>query len=95
MTKTNVINLKVRVRNPVFWVQIVGTFIMCALAYNQMEPQDLTTWNGLFSLVIGAVKNPYCLVLCVWNIFNAINDPTTQGLTDSERAKGYEKPYAD
>lgn len=91
----NKLNMTVRIKNPVFWVQIVVAFIMCALAYNQMEPQDLTTWAGLFSLVVGVLKNPYCLALCVWNIFNAVNDPTTKGVTDSSRAMKYEKPYED
>ena len=39
-----------------------------------------------------AVKNPYVLGLVLVSLWNAVNDPTTQGLSDSERAMGYERP---
>lgn len=76
------INWKIRIKNPIFWVQIVGAFILTALGYNSMEPQDLTTWLGLFNLVKGVFLNPYLLAICLWSVWNAINDPTTEGLSD-------------
>lgn len=86
------INLKTRFKNPVFWIQIVGAFLLSALAYNNMQPQDLTTWSGLFSLVKGVFLNPFLLGTCLWNMWSAINDPTTKGLSDSENALTYKKP---
>ncbi|WNX85268.1 phage holin [Agathobaculum sp. NTUH-O15-33] len=85
-------NIKVRIKNPVFWVQILGGVLLTALGYNAMQPQDLTTWAGLWELLKGVALNPYLLGLCVWNAWSALNDPTTSGVTDSDRAKGYDKP---
>ena len=61
-------NWKVRIKNPVFWVQV------------------------LWSVITGAFSNPYCLFLVASNVWNALNDPTTSGLTDSDRAKSYNVP---
>lgn len=85
-------NLKVRIKNPIFWIQVLGAFLLTALGYNMMEPQDLTTWGGLFNVIKGVFMNPYLLGLCVWNAWSASNDPTTKGLSDSYEALGYTKP---
>ena len=85
-------NLPVRLKNPIFWVQIGGAFLLTALGYNLMEPQDLTTWDGLFNLIKGVLTNPYLLGLCIWNMWSAANDPTTKGLMDSKQALSYSKP---
>ncbi len=34
---------------------------------------DLTTWACLWNVIIGTVKNPYCLFLVASNIWNALN----------------------
>ena len=41
---------------------------------------------------MGALRNPYVLGLVAMSVWNACNDPTTAGLTDSARALGYTKP---
>lgn len=88
------LNIKTRVKNPVFWIQVAGAFLLTALGYNMMEPQDLTTWQGLFNVVVGVFKNPYLLALCLWNAWSAANDPNSAGLSDTERALTYEAPVA-
>lgn len=85
-------NLKVRLRNPWFWVQIIAGAVATMLAYYGLSAEDMTTWADLGNVVIGTLKNPYCLLLIASNIWNALNDPTTSGLTDSDRAKTYDKP---
>lgn len=85
-------NIKVRLKNPIFWVQLGGAFLLTALSYNMMQPQDLTTWNGLFNIVKGVFSNPYLLGLCIWNMWSAANDPTTKGIKDSELARTYAEP---
>ncbi len=85
-------NIKVRIRNPVFWLQIIVGAFLTALAYAGLTAADITTWRSLLDVIIGTVKNPYCLFLIASNIWSALNDPTTSGLTDSTDAKAYEAP---
>lgn len=85
-------NLSVRLKNPVFWVQIIVGAYATALAYAGLTAADLTTWAGLFDVIVGTVKNPYCLFLIASNIWNALNDPTTSGVGDSSAAMTYTEP---
>lgn len=86
------INFKVRLRNPVFIAQIILAILTPILAYAGLTMQDLTTWEALGNLLLGAVKNPYVLSLVIVSVFNAITDPTTSGVKDSERAMTYSYP---
>lgn len=52
----------------------------------------MTTWAGLFSVIKGVFLNPYLLCLCLWNVWTAINDPTTKGIKDSTNALEYTEP---
>ena len=85
-------NWKIRIKNPVFWVQIALGAFATALAYAGLTAADMTTWAGLWGVITGAFSNPYCLFLVASNVWNALNDPTTSGLTDSDRAKSYNVP---
>ena len=85
-------NWKVRIQNPVFWGQIIVGAIATMLAYYGLSGQDMTSWTELFRLFKDTFSNPYCVFLILSNIWNALNDPTTSGLTDSDRAKSYDKP---
>lgn len=86
------INWKVRVKNPVFWIQIIVAIVMPILAYLGLSWEDMTSWAALGGIFIEAVSNPVILVAVAVSVWNAINDPTTKGLGDSERAMGYDKP---
>ena len=66
------VNLKVRFRNPVFIAQIVLAILTPILAYAGLTMQDLTTWEALGNLLLGAVKNPYVLSLVIVSVFNEI-----------------------
>ena len=85
-------NINVRVKNPVFWVQILLSILTPILAYAGLTTQDLTTWSKLGEVLIMALSNPYVLGLVIVSVWNALNDPTTKGITDSKRAMEYEKP---
>ena len=89
------INWKVRVKNPVFWVQVAVAIVLPILAYFGLSWEDMTTWGAIGRVLLDAVKNPVVLVAVVVSVFNAINDPTTKGLSDSTQALGYNKPKAD
>ena len=87
------INIKVRFRNPVFIAQLILAVLTPILAYAGLTVADLTTWKALGDLLIGALSNPYVLGLVVVSVFNAITDPTTAGIQDSERAMTYSYPH--
>lgn len=85
-------NLKVRFKNPIFIAQFILAILTPILAYAGLTLQDLTTWNALGKLLIDALSNPYVLGLIAVSIWNALNDPTTAGVTDSKLAMTYNKP---
>lgn len=87
------INWKVRIKNPVFWANLAAAIILPILTYLGLNWSDKTTWAGLGGVLLEAIKNPVILVAVVVSAWNLINDPTTRGLGDSERALGYTEPH--
>ena len=85
-------NWKVRFKNPLFISQMILAVLTPILAYAGLTVKDLTTWKALGDLLIGALSNPYVLGLVVVSLFNAVTDPTTSGVKDSEQALTYTKP---
>lgn len=86
------INIPVRLKNPVFWAQVVLGAFATALAYAGVTGAEMTSWGAVWEIVRGTYTNPYCLFMVLCNVWNAVNDPTTSGLTDSTRALGYIEP---
>lgn len=86
------INLKVRFKNPVFIAQIAMSVLLPILTYMGLTVQDMTTWGMLGETLLKAVSNPYVIGLVIVSVWNALNDPTTSGVNDSERALNYDKP---
>ena len=80
------INWKVRIKNPMFWVQIVVAIFVPVLGYMGITAQDLTTWQAVGNVILTAFSNPYVLLLMATSVYNAIIDPTTTGITDSKTA---------
>lgn len=89
------LNIPVRLKNPVFWVQVVLGAFATALAYAGMTGADMTTWQAVWGVTKGTFTNPYCLFLVGCNVWSAVNDPTTSGITDSSRAMSYDAPNRD
>ena len=85
-------NWNVRFKNPLFIAQMILAVLTPILAYAGLTVKDLTTWKALGDLIIGALSNPYVLGLVVVSLFNAVTDPTTSGVKDSEQALTYTKP---
>lgn len=86
------INWKVRVKNPVFWANIAASVILPILAFMGMRWEDMTTWPALGGVLLSAVQNPVIVVAVIVSVWNALNDPTTAGLSDSDRALTYSAP---
>lgn len=85
-------NWKVRFKNPVFWGQIFLAVFTPILAYAGLTAEDMNTWQAVGDLIMGALSNPYVLILVVVSVWNAVNDPTTSGVTDSTQALTYKEP---
>lgn len=89
------INWKIRFKNPVFIAQLFMAIILPVLAYTGLTVQDMTSWSLLGRVLLDAVLNPYVLGLVIVNVWQTVNDPTTTGISDSERAMQYTEPNAD
>lgn len=89
------INWKVRIKNPVFWANIALAIFLPILAQMGMKWEDITTWAALGSVLLSAIKNPVIVVAVLVSVWNALNDPTTTGISDSNQAMTYESPKAD
>lgn len=86
------INWSVRFRNPVFWRNIAISLVAPMLAYFGMNWDMITTWGALGNLFVQAANNPVILVAVIVSVWNAINDPTTAGDSDSDIALTYTAP---
>lgn len=83
------INWKLRFKNPHFVAQVFVSIFVPIFTYFGLEFKDLTTWYSVLELITNALSNPYVLAMIVVSLFNAINDPTTKGVADSDRALNY------
>ena len=86
------INWKVRIKNPVFWANIALAIFLPILAQLGMSWEDVTTWAALGGLLLSAVQNPVIVAAVLVSVWNAINDPTTAGISDSAQALTYAAP---
>lgn len=88
------INWKVRFNkdNITFIIRFVAALIIPVLAYLGLEVTDLTSWNLIGDVLLQFISNPFLLGLTVINALNMIPDPTTKGITDSEKALNYTEP---
>ena len=86
------INWKVRFRNPLFWAELAAAIVLPVLTCLGLRWEDMTTWAALGGVLLEAVTNPVILVSVAVRVWNAINDPTTRGVSDRDRAMAYETP---
>ena len=86
------INWTVRLKNPIWWVQIIAAVLCPILAYAGLTYENLTSWPYLGQVLLEAVMNPYVCGLVAISVWNACNDPTTKGLGDGALGSTYTKP---
>ena len=84
------INWVVRLKNKQFWISIIPALALCAQAIAAVFgfELDLSTMVGKILAVVDAV-------FAVLVIMGVVVDPTTAGVGDSNRAKGYTEPWKD
>ena len=85
------INWKVRVKNPYFWIGLIAVI----LAAVGISPECLTSWAILADKIMALLGNPFAIGCTVVAIIGYVNDPTTSGLSDSQLARSYDKPKVD
>lgn len=91
------LNMKTRAKSPVFWVGLLGVIVSPVLAYTGASLTDFTTWESVGNMIVETVKNPYLvgsIISSVLGFLGVLNDPNSKGLSDTERAMGYEAPVA-
>lgn len=86
------INWKVRIVNPVWWIQVAFALIVPVLSYFGYGFENMTSWEIVWQTFLKAVQNPYVIGIVLVSVFNTINDPTTKGISDSEQALKYTRP---
>lgn len=86
------INWKVRLKNPLFYWALVITIVAPVATNLGINLEDLTSWSVFWNLVKDVLGTPYIVISILINIFFFFIDPTTKGLTDSQRALTYQKP---
>lgn len=89
------INWKVRAKNPVFWMELAAAIMLPILTHMGLNWADMTTWAALGQTLLAAVSNPVIVVAILVAAWNALTDPTTAGLGDSQRALTYQQPYTE
>lgn len=86
------INWKVRVKNPVFWVQMALAIGAPMLAGVGLQWEQVTDWPTLGRAIVAAVSSPTILLTMAVAAWGVINDPTTKGLSDGNVAMQYVAP---
>ena len=84
-------NWKVRLRQPYFWVGLLG-IILTAMGVNA---ETLTSWQAVYDAFISLVSNPFMLGSVFMAVLGVFVDPTTSGVTDSKQALTYSTPKKD
>ena len=82
------LNLKVRIRNPWFWVGLIG-IILSAMG---VSPEDLTSWQAVLAMLKDFISNPFMIGTVFVAMLGVFVDPTTAGIGDSAQALTYDTP---
>ena len=79
------INWKVRLRHKQFWVALIALLLVLANQVAKIFGYDITIYNDQITALSETI-------LSILVLLGIIVDPTTQGLSDSDRAMTYNKP---
>lgn len=84
------INWKVRIKNPNFWLSIIpATLLVIQLVLDLFGVKmDFGELGNKLKAIVNAV-------FAVLTILGITNDPTTAGIGDSQRALSYDEPWKD
>lgn len=82
------INWKIRIKNPYFWVGILGVI----LAAMGVDAEMFTSWSVVIEQAKALISNPYMIGSVILAVLGVFLDPTTAGVKDSTQAMSYTEP---
>jgi len=82
------INWKVRIKNKNFWIAMIPALFVLIKAVLAIFGISVD-----FATLTGKILSALDAVFVILTIIGVVNDPTTEGLSDSYRAMTYEEPY--
>lgn len=82
------INWKVRIKNPYFWVGLIGV-ILTAMG---VSPEMFTSWEAVGNQLLAFISNPFMIGSVAVAVLGVFVDPTTSGVSDSSQAMTYDLP---
>jgi|LGVF01.2.fsa_nt_gb phi LC3 family holin len=77
------INWKLRLQNPIFWIGMVIGIGSIILGYFGLTAPDLTSWGKVLETVIMAINNPYVVGSIAIYVLGLFIDTSTLGFKDS------------
>lgn len=89
------INWKVRFKNPYFYAALILAIVAPVGVYFGINAEDLTSWSMVGAVAKQAILNPYVVVTVIVSVATFLIDPTTIGISDSERVMRYDEPKKD
>ena len=84
------LNWKVRIKNKAFWLALVPALLLLVQAGAAVFGLAIDL-GELGNRLLSFVNAAFVLL----SLLGVINDPTTQGLSDSQRAMSYDRPKED
>lgn len=84
------INWKVRVKNRAFWIAIIPALALLGKQVLELFGMSVDFTN-ISKELLGIIETVFVILAIV----GVITDPTTKGISDSERALGYNEPNND
>lgn len=84
------INWRVRVRNKSFWIALIPAILLLVQAIVKLFGFELD-FSSLSENLLAIVNAIFTVLV----ILGVVNDPTTDGMTDSKQAMTYDVPKKD
>ena len=86
------INWIIRVKNPVWWAQVIISFFVPIFVYYGISGESMDSWAKLFALIHNAISNPFVLATAIISAVTTSIDSTSTGVSDSSTARDYVEP---
>lgn len=84
------INWKVRAVNKAFWLTLIPALALLVTAVCDVFGIQLDL-TGITAKLVAVVEAVFAVLV----VIGVVNDPTTKGIKDSDRAMTYQKPWQD